>query len=221
MQQVNKRDIKALILDFGGVLVTMPHDSPSARRLAVQLGVDPDQLMAELLGSSEWDRALVGEISAKEFDRRLHQRFGLPYDDRQPSLIFRWFADETLSDELLGLADSLRRLPGFKVAVLSNASTDLEQQILDEKLGILHRFDLVINSAREGVKKPDPAIYHLALQRLGVAPHEAIFVDDMPANVEAAAALGIHAIQFQDQRQAVAAIRGLLGHDAPPLGPVF
>ncbi|HSN75064.1 MAG TPA: HAD family phosphatase [Anaerolineae bacterium] len=213
MQQVNKRDIKALILDFGGVLVTMPHDSPSARRLAAQLGVDPDQLMAELLGSSEWDRALVGEISAEEFDRQMHQRFGLPYDDRQPSLIFRWFADETLSDELLGLADSLRRLPDFQVAVLSNASTDLEQQILDEKLDILHRFDLVINSAREGVKKPDPAIYHLTLERLGVAPNEAIFVDDMPANVAAAAALGIHAIHFQDQRQAAAAIRGILGHE--------
>jgi putative hydrolase of the HAD superfamily len=211
MQRANNHPIKALILDFGGVLVTMPHDSPSARRLAAQLALKPDQLMAELLGNGDWDRALVGAISAEEYDRRLHQRFGLPYDDRQPSLIFRWFADETLSDELLDLAASLRRPPDFQVAVLSNASTDLEQQILDQKLGILHRFDLVVNSARVGVKKPDPAIYHLTLDRLGVAPHEAIFVDDMPANVAAAAALGMHAIHFQDQRQAVAAIRGLLG----------
>jgi putative hydrolase of the HAD superfamily len=169
--------------------------------------------MAELLGSDDWNRALVGQISAEEFDRQLHQRFGLPYDDRQPSLIFRWFADEALSHDLLELAASLRRPPDFQVAVLSNASTDLEQQILDEKLGILHRFDLVVNSAREGVKKPDPAIYHLALKRLGVAPHQAIFVDDMPANVAAAAALGIHAIHFQDQHQAVAAICEILSYD--------
>jgi putative hydrolase of the HAD superfamily len=214
MQHANSHNIRALILDFGGVLVTMPHDSPSARRLAAKLGVEPGQLMAELLGSDDWDRALLGEITAEEYDRRLHQRFGLVYDDRQPSIIFRWFADETLSHELLELAASLRRPPDFQVAVLSNASTDLEQQILSEKLGILHRFDLVINSAREGVKKPDPAIYHLALERLGVAPHEAVFVDDMPANVAAAAALGIHAIQFQNQHQAVAAIREILGHDA-------
>jgi putative hydrolase of the HAD superfamily len=212
MQHENNQPIKALILDFGGVLVTMPHNSPSARRLASQLGLAPDRLMLEILGNGDWDRALVGEISAEEYDRRLHQRFSLPYDDRQPSLILRWFADETLSHDLLDLAASLRRLPDFQVAVLSNASTDLEQQILGEKLGILHQFDLVINSAREGVKKPDPAIYHLTLERLGVAPHEAIFVDDMPANVEAAAALGIHAIHFQDQRQAVAAIRRILGH---------
>lgn len=215
-----RREIKALILDFGGVLVTMPHDSPSARRLAAQLNIAPSQLMAELLGSGAWDRALVGEISAEEFDRQMHQRYGLPYDARRPSLIFRWFADETLSQELLDLAASLRRPPQFQVAVLSNASTDLEQEILHEKLGILDRFDLVVNSARVGVKKPDPAIFHLTLERLGVAPHEAIFVDDMPANVAAAAALGMHAIHFEDPRQAVVDIRRLLGVTQPSLGPV-
>ncbi len=207
--------IRALILDFGGVLVTMPHDSPSARRLAAQLGLAPDQLMPAILGSDDWNRALVGEIDAEECDRRLHGRFGLPWEAGQPGLIYRWFADETLSHELLDLAASLRRPPDFQVAVLSNAATDLEQHILHDKLGILHRFDLVVNSARVGVRKPDPAIYHLTLDRLGVAPHEAVFVDDMPDNVAAAAALGIHAIHFQDQGQAVAAIRSVLGVPAP------
>ncbi len=211
MQSLHNHTIKALIRDFGGGLVTMPHDSPSARRLAAQLGVESGQLMAELLGSSDWGRALVGEISAEEFDRRVHARYHLPYDASQPSLIFRWFADETLSHELLDLAASLRRPPDFQVAVLSNAATDLEQRILHEKLNILHSFDLVVNSAREGVRKPDPAIYRLTLERLGVAARQAIFVDDMAENVAAAAALGLHAIHFHDQRQAVAAIRGLLG----------
>ena len=211
MTSSHNHAIRALILDFGGVLVTMPHDSPSACRLAGQLGVAPEQLMPEILGSADWNRALVGEISAEEFDRRQHARFGLPYDARQPSLIFRWFADETLSHELLDLAASLRRPPDFQVAVLSNASTDLEQPILHQQLHILHRFDLVVNSAREGVRKPDPAIYHLTLERLGGAAQQSSFVDDMADNVAAAAALGLHAIQFHDQRQAVAAIRRILG----------
>ncbi len=215
MNNQTNHSIKALILDFGGVLVTMPDDSPSARRLAVQLGLQPAQLTDALLGSGDWNRALVGEISAEEFDRRMHARYGLPYDASQPSLIFRWFADETLSHELLDLAASLRRPPEFQVAVLSNAATDLEQHILRDKLGILHRFDLVVNSAREGVRKPDPAIYHRTLGRLGVAPYEAIFVDDMPENVAAAAGLGIHAIQFRDQSQAVADIRAVLDAPAP------
>lgn len=213
--QPNNYTIKALILDFGGTLVTMPHDSPSACRLAGQLGVTPEQLMPEILGSADWNRALVGEIDAEECDRRLHARFGLPWEAGQPSLIYRWFADETLSHELLDLAGSLRRPPDFQVAVLSNAATDLEQQILHDKLDILHRFDLVINSARVGVRKPDPAIYYLTLDRLGVAPHQAIFVDDMPENVAAAAGLGIHAIHFQNQNQAVAAIRSALDVPAP------
>lgn len=214
MHNENNHPIKALILDFGGVLVTMPHDSPSAQRLAAQLGLGPAQLMDALLGSGDWRLALVGEISAEEFDRRMHRRFGLPYDSSQPSLIFRWFADETLSHDLLALADSLRRPPTFRVAVLSNAATDLEEAILDRKLGILHRFDLVVNSAREGVRKPDPAIYQRTLARLDVAPHEAIFVDDMAENVTAAASLGMHAIHFRDQGQAVAAIRQRLGQVA-------
>lgn len=211
MHNQTNHSIKALILDFGGVLVTMPHDSPSARRLAAQLRLEPAQLMDALLGSGDWNRALVGQISAEEYDRRTHARFGLPYDAGQPSLIFRWFADETLSHDLLDLAGSLRRPPEFRVAVLSNASTDLEEAILDHKLGILDRFDLVVNSAREGIMKPDPAIYQRTLSRLGVAPQEAIFVDDMPENVAAAASLGIHAIHFRDQSQAIAAIRQRLG----------
>ena len=215
MSSSHNHVIRALILDFGGVLVTMPHDAPSARRLAAQMGVAPEQLLPMILGSSDWEQALVGEIDAEELDRRLHARFALSWEAGQPSLIYRWFADETLSHELLDLAASLRRPPDFQVAVLSNAATDLEQHILQDKLGILHRFDLVVNSARVGVRKPDPAIYHLTLDRLGVAPHEAIFVDDMPANVAAAAELGLHAIQFQDQHQAATAIRSVLGALAP------
>ncbi len=207
--------IRALILDFGGVLVTMPHDSASARRLAAEMGITPDRLSPEILDSNDWDQALVGEIDAAELDRRLHARFSLPWQAGQPSLIARWFTDELLSHELLDLAASLRRPSHFQVAVLSNAATDLEQHILHDKLGILDRFDLVINSARVGVRKPDPAIYHLTLERLGVAPQQAIFVDDMPVNVAAAAALGIHAIHFQNQGQAVAAIRSILDVPAP------
>lgn len=209
------RTIRALILDFGGVLVTMPGDSPSARRLAAEMGLTHDRLIPEILDSEEWQQALVGKIDAEELDRRLHARFGLSWKTGQPSIIARWFADEQLSHELLELADSLRRPPDFQVAVLSNAATDLEQQILHEKLDILHRFDLVINSARVGLRKPDPAIYRLTLERLGVAPHQAIFVDDMPVNIAAAAELGLHAIHFQSQRQAVDAIRSALS--APPV----
>jgi putative hydrolase of the HAD superfamily len=203
--------IKALILDFGGVIVTMPPDAPSARAVAAELGLPVERLMDDLFGHEDWRQALVGVISEEEFTRRVHVRFGLPYSPDHPSTISRIFRDERLSIELLALADSLRG--SLRIAMLSNASTALEEQLLRGKFNILDRFDLVINSARVGVCKPDPAIYQLTLERLGVAPEEAIFVDDLAVNVEAAAALGIHAIRFQNEAQAVTAIRQRLALD--------
>jgi putative hydrolase of the HAD superfamily len=199
--------IKALILDFGGVLVTMPGDAASALQVAEELGIPWPEVMPALLGSEDWQRALVGEINAEEFDRRLHARYGLSYDPQRPGILQRLFADEVLSLDLLALADELRHQRALQVAVLSNASTDLEEAILGRKFGILERFDHVINSALVGMKKPDPAIYQLALQRLGVRPQEAIFVDDMQPNVDAAAALGIHAVRFAGEKEAIEAIR--------------
>ncbi len=197
--------IKALILDFGGVIVTMPPDAPSARAVAAELGLPVERLMDDLFGHDDWHQALVGLISEEEFTRRVHARFGVPYSPDHPSAVSRIFRDERLSTELLAFADSLRG--SLRIAMLSNASTGLEEQILHAKFGILDRFDLVVNSSRVGMRKPDPAIYRLTLERLGVAPQEAIFVDDLPVNVAAAAALGIHAILFHTEAQAVAAIR--------------
>jgi HAD superfamily hydrolase (TIGR01509 family) len=62
--------------------------------------------------------------------------------------------------------------------------------------GILSLFDVVVCSGEEGVAKPDPTIYRLALDRLGVEPGEAVFVDDSRGHVAAARELGIHAIHF-------------------------
>jgi epoxide hydrolase-like predicted phosphatase len=201
--------IQSLILDFGGTIVTMPPDAPSACRLAAEFGIPCERVMPELLEHPDWKLALCGAIDAAEFDRRVHVRFGVAYDPTRPRALHRLFADETLSTDLLALADGLRR-SGTSVAVLSNADDDLEERILRDKFGILDRFDLVVNSSRERLVKPDPAIYALTLQRLGVTAEQAIFVDDIPANVQAAARLGIHAIHFQDEEQAVEAIQRCL-----------
>ncbi len=201
--------IKALILDFGGVIVTMNADAASAQTVAAELGVSPNQVMAEVMGHSDWTDALLGKLTIEQFDQRLHQRLGRSYDPARTPAIYRMFADERLSDRLLALSDELRAARG-KSAILSNATYDLEQGILADKLGILDRFDLVVNSARLGMIKPDPAIYRHTLDRLGVAPHEAIFVDDIPVNVTGAAALGIQAVHFRNEEQAVANIRTIL-----------
>ena len=65
-------------------------------------------------------------------------------------------------------------------------------------------------SAVVGLAKPDERIYRHALENLGIRAEEAIFIDDMPANIEAAQALGMHGFIFQEAEQAIANIRKLL-----------
>jgi HAD superfamily hydrolase (TIGR01509 family) len=71
----------------------------------------------------------------------------------------------------------------------------------------------VIISAEVGLAKPDPRIYQLALERLGVDPPEAVFVDDFLRNVEAARAAGLHAVHFKGPEQARAELEQLLAQE--------
>jgi putative hydrolase of the HAD superfamily len=71
-------------------------------------------------------------------------------------------------------------------------------------------FELVVDSAFVGMRKPDPAIYELTLERLGLPAHACVFLDDLEANCEAAAALGMRAVRFVDTAQAIAAVEAAL-----------
>jgi putative hydrolase of the HAD superfamily len=72
-------------------------------------------------------------------------------------------------------------------------------------------FEVVVDSAFVGLRKPDPAIYRLTCERLGVAPERCLFVDDIEANCTAAAGLGMAAVWFRDTGQAIAEMRAALG----------
>ena len=73
-------------------------------------------------------------------------------------------------------------------------------------------FDVYVNSALVGLRKPDPAIFYLALEQLGVEPQQALFVDDMIYNVDIARELGIPTVQFVDPDTSLAEMEMLLGH---------
>ena len=72
--------------------------------------------------------------------------------------------------------------------------------MLAERFKISHYFELVINSARVGVAKPEPEIFNIALERLNLRPEQTIFADDQQRNVDAAVQLGIHAALFTEAR---------------------
>jgi len=122
------------------------------------------------------------------------------------------FATDVLDGELLDYIRSLR--PRLKTALLSNASLRLVTVLRDD-LHIEDCFDVIVISAQVGLMKPDPAIYRLTLERLGVEPQEAVFLDDVLDNVEAASSLGIHTVHFVGREEAVCELEELLGRSPP------
>ena len=210
------RTIKAIIFDFGGVLIG-PRSEEEHRYWAERLGLRPGQVGDILYGGEEWALVKVGAISEDEFWQRVGPKLGLHTAEEIDRFRQEYFAGDTerLDRQLVDLAQELRGK--YKLAVLSNASGVVED-LLRERFGIRDLFDVVIDSACVGLAKPDRAIYELALERVGVAPDEAVFIDDLARNAAAAAALGIHAIHHQNFESTAHQLHALLSATHPEFG---
>jgi putative hydrolase of the HAD superfamily len=101
------------------------------------------------------------------------------------------------------------RAAGYRMALVTNNVREWEPR-WRAMAPIDDIFELVIDSAFVGVRKPDPQIYELALQGLGLAGEECLFVDDLERNCEAAQAAGMEAVIYRDPEQALAEIRAVL-----------
>jgi len=106
--------------------------------------------------------------------------------------------DEMITGEIAGSVDILAALKraGVPRYALSNWSAETFPPQRD-RFPFLAWFDGIVISGEEGVIKPDPRIFRVLLDRHRIAPHEAVFIDDNPANAAAAEALGIHGIYFR------------------------
>jgi putative hydrolase of the HAD superfamily len=114
------------------------------------------------------------------------------------------------------MADAVRQIrdAGYKTALLTNISREGEALFRD-LFPVEELFDVVVDSSKVGLRKPDPEIYRLTCTRLGVAPERCVFIDDLLCNVEAADALGMRTIQCLDPVDAADEIvQLLLGHPA-------
>jgi HAD superfamily hydrolase (TIGR01509 family) len=198
--------IKAAIFDFGGVLVRMVDDRPRLR-LATQLGVPLTRLDELVFFSETAQRASRGEISVTSHWDAVGRALGIPPEE-MPAFLEQYWAADDVNWHLLDFIRSLR--PRYKVGLLSNAWDDL-RHTLRRRWGLDSLFDEMIISAEVGLIKPDPRIYHLAVDKLGVLANEAVFVDDMLVNVEAARREGLKAIQFRRTEQVLDELTGLLG----------
>ncbi len=205
--------IKAIIFDFGRVISAQKPMS-LFRRYERDLGLAPGVLNRVMFGSEAWDEVLVGRKSLEDYWLEIGPELGLYRPDEIQAFRQRYFADEAIND---GVLELVRELHGrYKLAVLSNSPPRLAKWLAD--WGILDLFDVIVCSGDEGVVKPDPAIFALTLTRLGVAPKEAVFIDDSPGHVQAARALGLAGILFVTAGTLRSELERLLGNETlPPL----
>jgi putative hydrolase of the HAD superfamily len=110
------------------------------------------------------------------------------------------------------------RARGYKLAICTNNVREWETR-WRSKLPVDEIFDTVVDSAFVGTRKPEPRIYELTLERLGVEAAAAVLVDDIEANCTGARELGIHAVWFRSSDQAIAEIEALLQANPPEPGP--
>ena len=197
--------IKAVIFDFGGVLIRT-EDHTGRRKWGDRLGLEVGQLLTAVFESEASEFAAVGKVPAEQVWTDFARQYGLNEEERREFYEEFWSGDE-LDTRLVDYLRSLR--PRYKTAILSNAWLNAREWFT-EFHGLGDAVDEMIISAEEGVAKPDARIYQIAADRLGVQLDEAVFVDDMLANVEAARAAGMRGVHFQSTDQAIADIERYL-----------
>jgi epoxide hydrolase-like predicted phosphatase len=196
---------KALIVDFGGVLTTRIWDSFSS--FCTSEGLDPDAVKELFRGDAEALKLLRqlerGELADEEFERRFGVLLGVTHTD---GLIDRLFAGLTPDEEMLSAVRAARSA-GLRTGLISNSwGTGIYERGNFDGL-----FDTLVISGEVGLNKPEPEIFHLACERLGVEPGDCVFVDDLRENCAGAEAVGMTAVLHRDSGQTIAELEELLG----------
>ncbi len=198
--------IKGIIFDFGGVFNNAHETLDGFADAAQQFGHTPQALYDLFYNGPAWQAAKLGQMTSTAYWRQMMAELGLDPQCDVDAFRAGLFAGEELNAAVVALAQRLGAR--YPLALLSNATDELEM-LLEQRFGIHHLFQVVVNSATAGVAKPDPAAYHLALKGLDLQPHEALFIDDKPRNIDAAEALGIPSILFTDAPALEAELRRL------------
>lgn len=183
--------IRGLIFDYGGVLWDMRWDL--ARTLEQEHGHRERTIIETLYGSETWRKLEIGVGDRQAWLDESHLALETAAGRELPRLHQRWRERQHLIAPNIDLIRRLR--PAYKTAVLSNADNTLVRTLRDAH-GIHDLFDDIVVSADVGMAKPDPRIYALSAQRIGLPPEECVFIDDLPRNVDAARESGMHAIHF-------------------------
>lgn len=183
----------AVLCDIDGVLRHWPPN----RDLEQAHGLSPGALAAAAFAPARLEPAIIGTVTDEEWRAAIAADLAdaLGSTDRAHAAIAAWSEVRgSVDPEVVGLLARAREV--VPVALVSNATTRLEADL--EWHGLTDLADVVVNTARIGVAKPDPRVYRFAAERVGVPVDRCLFVDDTAANVAAAEEIGMTAVHYRD-----------------------
>lgn len=203
----DRRIIKAVLWDFGGVFTGSPF--VGVQKYAESLGVDSKVLRELVFGSYDqdndhpWHRLERGEQTMDATSEELAALAensgidGFTLDGFFQSMRLDESSKDADRSAVVGMVRTLKEA-GIRNAIITNNIAEF-RDAWRRMIPVDELFEEVVDSSAEGIRKPDPAIYRLALERLGgLAPQETVFLDDAISNVEAARSLGIYGIHVKE-----------------------
>jgi len=201
--------VRTIFFDFGGVII----DSPNMRwikRWKRVLGIKDHPEILEMVenphGSPLVKDICLGKVSEDTLWMTMTEKWQL-----NPALLekirAKIFSRRQLNQDILKFMAELQQ--AYQTAILSNAG-DKARQLMVDTYHLDRNVDEIIISAEEGVIKPDPRIFEIAMERMDAIPETSLLLDDTQENVAAARAFGMQAVQFINTQQAIQAVREYL-----------
>lgn len=209
-------DFDVVLWDYGGVFSASPFSAVA--ELARDREIDPAVLQEAIFGSYDqdgdhpWHQLERGEIDfSAARDGIMAEARDRGFEADPLELFARMGRSGGVRAEVVEVASRVKA-SGRKTAIVTNNAKEFREHWI-ASVPIDSICHTIVDSSEIGIRKPDPRIFHHALERLGgVAPERALFVDDYPANVDAANALGIRGVLMRDEFEpALRELEALLG----------
>ena len=203
-------DIEVVLFDFGGVLLTSPFDAFAAYEAEVAL---PQGTVRRINSTNPddnaWARFERRQVAAEQFGRLFEAAAaaqGYIVDAARILEGLHGTLRPTMVEALRRCSDRLR------TGMLTNNITPIDSQpFSDAVLEVVGLFDEVIQSSVEGCRKPEPRIYEIACERLGVEPVACVFLDDLGINLKPARSMGMTTIKVVDPEEAIGELEAVVG----------
>jgi epoxide hydrolase-like predicted phosphatase len=197
--------VRAVVFDIGGVLEVTP-PTGWQQRWSARLGLSDERFRSLLADAGR--AGSLGHIDLEQYTAIVRERLGL--DAAQTVALMDDIWHEYLGTPNTELIRYFTELRGrVRTGILSNSFVGARERE-QERYGFEDRCDAIAYSHEIGVMKPDPRAYTTVCDLLGVEPHEAVLLDDLERCVAGAEAVGMPAVRFRDNEQAIAEIEAHL-----------